>query len=334
MAKGDIDLEKELASGNLRPVYFLAGESYPRDRAARDIRQAALGGRAESAFNVDAFVGKEATANRVLAAARTLPMLGPRRLVQVRDAHAVPADDLKAMLPYINDPSPTTCLLMIADKIDGRAKFFRDLKKLGVLLKFEPLKERQIADWVSAEARRAKIKLGPGAAQRIAETVGSNMGELADALTRLDLYAGTGTKISRDHVDEVLASTRQHSIFELTNAVGRRDARQALQVLHSMIGARESGIRIVSMLARHLRQLWLIKEMSAAGRARDDIAQAAGVHPYFLRDMQTQSERFDAQTLSRTHRALFETDRALKSSPLPDALLLDELVMKLVAVRG
>lgn len=322
------DLLQQIEAGKLQPVYFLSGEAYPLELAAAAIRDAVLGDQ-QNAFNLDALLASEASAASILEAARTMPMFGSRRLVQVRDAHVLKAEELNQLLPYLKDPSPTTCLLLLGEKADLRLKFFSELKKHGVVVRFERLKDRQAPGWVAGEAKRLRIQLRAGAAEAIAEAVGTDMGQLAAALERLSLFVGVGKPVGPADVERVLAQTRQRSIFELTNAVGRGQRREALLVLSRMLDDREPGVRIVAMLARHLRQLWSARELSTRGQSKNEIAGALGIHPFFVGDMLEQAMRFNVAALRRTHRALFEADRQLKSSRLPESAILERLVLSL-----
>ena len=75
----------EAQAGRLRPVYLIAGEErYFRQQVLRAMRDAVLGPGGAS-LNEDQFVAGEVEARTVVAAARTLPMFGPRRLVVLRD---------------------------------------------------------------------------------------------------------------------------------------------------------------------------------------------------------------------------------------------------------
>jgi DNA polymerase-3 subunit delta len=311
--------------GELAPVYFICGEPFARDRMVAAVRRQVVGEKA-SAFNFDALDGKENTARDILAAARTMPMLGGKRLIQVREADALGAEGLNGLLPYVADPSPFSVVLLVAEKADMRLKAFSQIKKVGVVHRYEALKERQVAAWLKAEAKRDTIKLAAGAAERIADAVGTDMGQLYSALERLSLYVG-GRAIEIADVEELLAETRQRSIFELTNAVGRGDRREAMLVLRRMLRAREPALRIVAMLSRHVRQLWVASELS--GRSQQDIAEAVGVHPFFVKDIIAQARRFDVAMLQKTHRALYEVDRSLKSSRLPAELQMERLVLSL-----
>ncbi len=328
MPDASASILKDIASGKIAPLYYLFGDPYPLEQIVAALRKAVLKG-GESAFNFDALLAKEAGPAGILSAARTMPMMGPQRLVQVRDMHLFKADELNELLSYVQAPSPSTCLLLLAEKGDLRLKFFSAAKKTGVVARFDPLKERQVPAWVADEARRLKIKLKSGAAESVSEAVGTDMAQLASALDRLSLFAGPGNSVTVAHVEELLAQTRKRSIFELTNAVGRGKRGEALLVLKKMLQAREPGVRIVAMLARHLRQLWSAKELRSQGKPPKGVAAAIGVHPFFINDIIKQADRFNRRMMQRTHRALFEADRKLKSSRLSDAAILEGLVVSL-----
>ena len=79
------------------------------------------------------------------------------------------------------------------------------------------------------------------------------------------MSAATDKTVGAADVDAVVATTRQRTVFELADAVRRgRPRPRALAVLSSLMGARESGVRIVAMLARHVRQLWVTQELLQA----------------------------------------------------------------------
>jgi DNA polymerase-3 subunit delta len=280
-------------------------------------------------FNYELFYGKEAGASRIAQAARTLPMMAKRRLVLVRDADEMKADELAGLSSYVADPAPETCMVFVAEKADQRLKFFSAFKKHGVLIKLDPLYERQLPDFVRGEAKARGVAIAPDAITMIVDEIGAELGQLADAVERLAIYVGDKKQVVAEDVDQVVATTRQRSVFDLANAVGAGDRAQALRVLSSMLGARESGVRIVAMLARHLRQLWITSELLERTRDKFEIAQALGIPPFFADDIIRQARTLDATRAKRMHAALFLADKNLKSSRLDDARLLEGLILEL-----
>ena len=318
-----------LRQGEPGPLYFVHGrERYLVDRAVELLRTRVLDPRTRD-FNYELFYGKEAGAARIAQAARTLPMMAKRRLVLVRDADEMKGDELGALIPYVSDPAPETCLVFVAEKADQRLKFFTAFKKHGVLIKLDPLYERQLPDFVRGEAKARGVTLAPDAVTMMVDEIGAELGQLADAVERLAIYVGERKEVTAEDVDKVVATTRQRNVFELANAVGAGDRAHALAVLSSMLGARESGVRIVAMLARHLRQLWITSELLERTRDKFEIAGALGIPPFFADDIIKQARTIDAVRAKRMHAALFKADKDLKSSRLEDARLLEGLILEL-----
>ena len=319
-------LEAALAAG-APPLLFLHGkERFLVSRAVDMVREAVLEP-ATRAFNYDAYDGKEATAPKVLSAARTLPMMARRRFVLVRDADDLNADQMNAFSDYLASPSPETCLCFVADKADTRLKFFTAFKKHGLLLKFDPLAERQLPGFVRSEAARRKVKLEAGAAERLAQEGGGDPGQLGDALQRPAPYVGGGAPVRRAALGEVGGPTRPHTVFELIDALGAGRRAEALTLLSTILAAREPALRLLAMIARHVRQLWVARELG--GRPPGEIAAALGVPPFVATKLLEQARRLPAGRVSVMHDAIFETDRALKSSKLDDERHMEWLVLRI-----
>src|SRR5262245_19106003 len=85
------------------------------------------------AFNEDVIEGRGATATRVLAAARTLPMMGTKRLVLVREIGAMTAAELGGLIEYLEAPNPSTVLVATTAKADKRLKLFAAAAKKGLM---------------------------------------------------------------------------------------------------------------------------------------------------------------------------------------------------------
>ena len=325
----DEDIAADVARGKIAPIYCLSGERYLVDAAHAAIRAAVLGqAGAAAGFNHDAFELKESGIDTCLATARTLPMMAKRRLVVGKGVDQVKADLLEPLVEYVADPNPSTCLILIGDKVDVRFKAFVALRKAGYLHVFQPLRDNALAGWLRGEARARKIDLQPDAASTLADLAGPELGRLSQALDQLALYTN-GKPITLDDVEELVAETRQRNVFELTKTIGAGDVPRALALLANMLRNREPALRIQYMLARQMRQIWRAKELLGAGAARGEIASAVGISPYFLDDVLVPAKRMSRATLARAFERLYQSDVALKSSRVDEELLISRLVQAL-----
>lgn len=320
----------------LEPVYVLASaEPLLVDRAVSALKEAVVP-EALRAFNLDALEGKGLTAARVLAAARTVPMMAERRLVLIREIAAMTAAEMAGLIEYLDDPCPSTVLVATASKVDRRLKFFAAAGKKGYLVELSP--PRDLAGWVQGEAARRKVTIRPDAVRRLVEAVGADLARLALALDQLALYAGA-RPIAVDDVDDLVADTRERSVFELTDAIGAADRGRALGAVAALVDQRQSPIGVVSMLARHIRQLSLYRAGMQSGMGKQELARLLAVPPFVVDKLGRQADRFPDAALDRAISALSLADRALKGEReaqktlgrgLTDRLLLEDVVQRLV----
>jgi DNA polymerase-3 subunit delta len=322
------DVFSAIASGNLDPIYCLHGnEPYLVGRCAAAIRQALLGSETGTSFDVDVFDLKETPMAQVVAAARTLPMFSKRRLVVAQGIDQVKAEQLEPLVKYVSDPNPRGCLVLTGDKVDGRLRAFAALRKAGYLHEFARLRDRDLVTWLATEAKQRGFAIDASAVQALAEAAGPDLGRVAQALEQVSLFAGG--RITREHVEQLIPESRERGVFELTKAIALGDVTAALRILTNMLKNREAPLKIQFMLLRQLRQIWRAKELLQASASRADIAAAVGISPYFLDDVLTPAGRMNVTALKRSFLALYQADRALKSSRIDPEVQMMRLVRQL-----
>src|SRR5205085_802272 len=125
-----------------------------------------------------------------------------------------------------------------------------------------------------------------------------------------------GAAIRIADVEEVVATTRQHTVFELIDAVGAGDREAALSLLGGILSMREPALRLLALLARHVRQLWQVRDLMTGSRhgGQGEVAQALGVPPFVAMKLMDQARRLSAARIGAMHEAIFRTDRTLKLS--------------------
>ncbi len=325
-----------LRDSDVQPVYFIYGkERYLVDRALDALRKRAVDP-AMRDFNYELFQGKDGNPDRILNAARTLPMMANRRLVLVRDLDAMKADDQAKLIPYLEAPVPECCLVLEAEKLDQRTRFGSSVKKLAACVKLEPLYERHLVGFVRTEAQRRELRFEAGAAELLCDDIGADLGALVDTVERLSLFArskGQGFVTAAD-VESQTPGARQRTVFELADAVGRGDRGRALRIVATMMDGKESGVRVVAMLSRHVRQLWSADGLLKARTPKSELASALGVPPFFVDGIAEQARRVGAKgeaAFRGLHDALFRADLELKSSRLEEARIMERLILELTA---
>ncbi|HET6611149.1 MAG TPA: DNA polymerase III subunit delta [Kofleriaceae bacterium] len=322
----------------LLPVYVIvSAEPLLMTRMVEDIKEQAVPPAARG-FNLDVIQGKGATAQAILGAAQTLPMMAARRMVIVRDVHQMVAAELAALVPYLKDPNPSTTLVMTAPKIDGRIKLFATAKKLKVV--HELSRPRNPTRWLADEAARRNVAIDAAARARLCDVVGADLARLSLCLEQLTIYAGE-REIRADDVDDLIADTRERSVFELCDAIGAGNRRAALLSAAALMDQRQSAVGVVVMLARHFRQLGQCRAAIEDRVPQSDIGRRVGVPPFIVQKLLTSARRLSAGDIARAQVSLAAADRALKGESLAqktlgkslgERVLLERLCVKLAGL--
>lgn len=323
------ELLRNLNTGKVPELLFLYGkEPFLVQRAVRLVRKAVLETEKDD-FNDNQFYGKEASATDIIESALTLPVFAARRLVTVKDAHLLPAAELDDLLSYLKNPVPETCLLFVAEKIDSRRKFFQQFKKSGCLVEFKPLAERELPGHVRSFLNDRDYRISADALDLFCGMVGGSLHEVHGELEKLLTYLGDRTLVDVIDVQAVVSKGRAENIFELGNAVGRGDAAKALGLAKQLNDAGEAPLKILSLLVRHFRQLWKVRELQVQNRSPRDIASTAGVPFFVVQPLIKQGKRFSRNDFQRSYELFLETDLAMKSSGADAEALLEILLLRL-----
>lgn len=341
---------KDALAGRFLPVYLVVGEEeFLRNRLVKALREAASAGSIPG-LNDDQFQAGEASIDQVIGVARTLPMMGRRRVVLVRGVErwdgrggaegasrsekagkTKAADPFERLGDYAGAPSPETVLILSGAKLDGRRRVMALARTQGFLVSCDPLSRAELPRWVERHAAELKGRLAPGVSDLIAELVGPELAPVADALERLTLFAGD-REITEDDVSECLVRIRTKTVWELVDAVGRRDLGGALAALDQVYDPNDR-VRLLGLLAWAARQLLRFESALRAGLAPVEAAKQAKAQPFKIREMTEQLRRLSRAELEAWLEILSRVDLAQKGgSRRPPKAILEHALIEVCAL--
>jgi len=333
---------REAQERALRPVYLVAGEElYLQSAVVKALREATLAG-GTPGLNEDQLIAGEATVDSVLSAARTLPMMAQRRWVLLRSVERWETkkesgrqanDPLARIAQYASDPVPSTVLVLLAAKLDRRRKLYAAAKKAGWLVSCDPLSRRELPSWIVRLAGSQGNRLSRSVAELIGELAGPDLSDVAHAVERVSLYAGQ-REITEGDVAECVVRMRPTEVWDLGNAVGRRDLGTALKTLDRVYDNQDRGLRLVGVLAWAARRLIRFEAALRSGLPAERAADQAGAPPFVARELARQVKRTSPGALERWLETLSDVDLALKGgSRRPPKSVLEHAIISCCRAR-
>lgn len=259
------ELRRLVGAGELAPMYLIVGEEgLLRDEAVSAIRAAVLGPDEANvgAFNCDMVYGDETEAAEILTLCANLPMFAARRLVVVRDVGNLRAKEAERLLPYLEAPVDTTCLVLTGKKVDGRVKFFQALKKVAVTVDCEPLEARALPAWIREQAAALGLSLDEPAQVLLQEASGGDLGVLRREMEKLAAYVAPRKAVTVADVEAVQGADTGGTVWNLLEALRRKEREGSLRLLGKVLDAGEPPLKVLGFLAACWRQEWKSRRFS------------------------------------------------------------------------
>lgn len=319
-------LEKDLESSAGRTCYLILGpEQYLCRLAVDRIKNRILGPETRD-FDLSTYSAKDTAIEKIFETANTFPMLSSRRLVLVTEIDKLADSEHEALLHSLDTLPARSLLILVADELDHRKKLYKHMRDKGCIAEFSKLKGGSLEHWVEAFIHRRGYRISSATTRKIVNLAGSDLQSLVAEMEKLLLFTGEEKQISDTAVDDLVQNRRQHGIFELIDALGLRNRAGSLDSLSSLLHMGESPLGIVAMMARHTRQVFIVKESIQKGKTNREAGNAAQVPPFLLEKFIRQARGMDLETVREMHIRLHEIDRRLKSSSMDARILLEAFI--------
>ena len=221
-----------------------------------------------------------------------------------------------------NKISEENIILVITHFDDSlKNKLFEHLtKKPNQFQNFKPLKDYEIKDWAKRFLNSFDIELTGEALNFLISNCGYDLWRIDSEIRKLADFKIKGV-VSKSQVEELIISDREHNIFELTDALLRRNRKKALMALHKAIDNGEKPTELLGLLAWQARNLLRFKMGAKPASLK--------LHPFVLGKLQESEKTFSMEELNAFLSKIIDLDLAFKTTDINEKIALSLLVSEL-----
>jgi DNA polymerase III subunit delta len=180
----------------------------------------------------------------------------------------------------------------------------------------------------SPRAKRQGGQIEPAAAARLAEMVGEDPRQAAQEITKLLTYVNFAHAIGIEDVEAVSVISAGADVFELVDALGSRNGRQAQKLLRQLLDERDA-FELFGMVVRQFRLLLMARDVIEEGGGLREVTAALGQHPFVAEKVFGQARRFEMESLRGIYRHLLVMDESAKTGIMSLDLALETFVVEL-----
>ena len=317
------DLEKQLKQGILKGIYLLYGEEmFLLENSLKNIKK--LFG--EKLAGINYILIDDTNVQQIISDLETPAFGFEKKLIIARNTGLFKKDakkkgksdnlNLKEKLnTYIKEKieeiNETTVLVFVEENVE-KCELLTTIEKLGIVCNFEYQKAFQIQNRLKAITNAYKVDVDLSTLGYLIECCGTDMQELINETRKLIEYTGEGNKITKEAIDKLSIKKMESIIFDLTDNLGKKNTKEAIEVLRNLVLAKEPLQKILITLYNHFKKLYLTK---FAINTKRDVASSLDLKPnqtFLVNKYKAQANYFSLKELRRILQELCDLDYKYK----------------------
>ena len=312
------ELEKELKSEKLAPIYVLYGEEiFLLENCLKKIKE----NFGETANGINYIQIDETNLNTLLSEMQTPAFGYSRKLIIVKNTKILKKEakkrginiDITSTREKINEYIKTNqgeenILIIIEEEIDKTELLETIQKNGGIICNFEFQKPYQIEKRLKEICNICKVKIATNTINHLIDLCGTNMQTLINEIKKLIDYVGENGTIQNKDIDSMCTKTIDSNIFDLTDNMGKKNITEVIRILNELLYSKEPIQKILITLYNHCKKIYIVKLAEEQNR---NIATELNLKPnqtFLVNKYKTQSKYFKMDELEIILQELINLD--------------------------
>jgi len=342
-------------------VYLLHGDDHYGIMSFIDGLIAKMGNPDYAQMNISRLQAGVDTEGEIKSACLAIPFLTERRMVILsgfeetirkidaepgRDAEARKRKDkrIKEVLDFLASIPQSTALLLVLEDEWVREKGAWGWKSLPLkhwLLSWVDVEKnsayyrlfslprgRDMVAWINNQARIMGGQITPEATLALTDAIGNDTQLAHHELEKLFTYVNQDRAVGLSDIERLTAPVVQESIFEMADAIGRRDSRRALDALHDLLS--ESPLEeLFGMIIRQFRLLLLVKEALGTSMTVTEMSGLIRLPAGIVEKYINQARGYNLAELKNIYKQLLALDVSNKTGQMPPEVAMDAFIVSL-----
>ncbi|NLR33090.1 DNA polymerase III subunit delta [Levilactobacillus tujiorum] len=316
--------------GQLAPVYLIMGQADYLQRRLKAAFKAVVPAE-EQTMNFASYDMDTVPLAVALDDAMAAPFFGERRVVCIDNPQFLTGEtkkqkvehDVGSLQTYLTAPMESTALVFFApyEKLDGRKKVTKELKKVATTVDIGHFSERDVRQFVTTQLKRDGYTMEGPALNELIQRTDADLTLMMAELPKLELFTYPKKSIAADAVNGLVAQTLTQNVFDLVNQVLAKDTAKAVTLYRELLLAKEEPLKINAILQGQFRLLIQTKVLAKQGYSQGKLASLLKVHPYRIKLALQSQRRFRLTDLNQAYLGLFRVEKQMKSTSMEPEML-------------
>lgn len=248
---------------------------------------------------------------------KTQGLFATKRFIALTNVWTLKKDQQETLITELENVDADSILCITADTAPAKNNaLLKRLLKADKVEEYNELTPVQLRTFIQQTCSKAGVTIALDAVEYLAAAVGTDMWRMHHELNKLTHYS---KNITRADVELFVSSPLDENIFHLTDALGNRNAAEAIRLLNEQLAAGANEQYLLTMLERHIATLAKVKKTNGEGLK---------MHPYVIKKSLTQARRFSVEQLSDLVLKILKIDEQTKTGSADARVLLNLFVVE------
>lgn len=283
---------------------------------------------------------EEITAKSIMGAMKAAPFLGEKRLIIVKNFLRLGDSDDQDKIEKFLEEIPDTSVVIFYENpnVETRKRPKSTLKKTLLAWAnvkfFEQTSPEELTTWIINRLQKNNATISRSLCEEIIGHAGGDMQTISNEVGKIALYC-ENRAVTAEDIGLLISHNYSATIFQFTDALNAKDAKQAIQKLHTVMEMGEEILPILGMIARHFRHLILVKDLLQNHKIPKSqihgkmLTYDPAIKTYPVQLAVDQSAKFTLDQLKSIYSGLLDINFGLKTGKIPmgknDKLMMVEL---------
>jgi DNA polymerase-3 subunit delta len=282
-------------------------------------------------LGVEDFWRDDVDLDAVVGACLTPPFLADRRVVVFRNAGRFPTEALAPLLAFLDDPLPTTALVVAAGGGRLSPRLVSAIKKVGHVVSTGPGRDSKA--WLDSRLKRAPVRFDPAVQRALAFHLGEDVSRLPALIDVLVASYGEDATIGPEELEPFLGEAGAIAPWDLTDAIDRGDTEAALVALNRLLtGGDRHPLVLLAILHRYVASVLALDGAGSLSEsaAAELLGMPKGRSTFPARKALATARAWGSDGVARAIALLADADVDLRGeSSWPPDMVLEVLVARL-----
>ena len=246
-------------------------------------------------------------------------------------------DELKSFEEYLDNPSPTTKLLIFVEgKLDSKRRLVKLLKRDAKVFDAVEAKEQELRQYFQKWSQKEGLQFANQSFENLLIKSGFQFSEIQKNLLFLQSYKEDSV-IEEEDIVNAIPKTLQDNIFDLTQFILTKKMDQARDLVRDLTLQGEDEIKLIAVMLGQFRTFTQVKILAESGQTESQIASSLGgflgrnPNPYQIKFALRDSRGLSLSFLKQAISYLIETDYQIKTGLYEKSFLFEKALLQIAS---